>query len=267
MASEVSMGTFVRRWLPYPAAGLAAGALSGLFGVGGGLIMVPILVFVFHFAQKDAQATSLCAIVLTACSGAVPYGLAEHVDWVAAALIVAGGVGGSTLGAAIAKRINDNWLRIVFAIVATASAAKMLFDAPTDSGTTAVAGLSAAAVLTYLGAGLGMGLLSALVGVGGGIILVPMLTLLIGLPQTVAQGLSMVVMAPISLVGALRYSRSGYTHWTVGLALGIGGAITSPIAAQVALNLSTTILSKLFALLLIFTAGQLVYKTIRARRA
>ena len=256
----------VRQWLPFLAVGLVAGALSGLFGIGGGLVIVPILVFFFKFTQKNAQATSLCAIVLTAIAGAIPYSLAESIDWVAAGLIVVGGVTGSTIGASIAKRVKDQWLQLIFALVAIASALKMIFDAPAADGGSAFPALSAGAVAAYVGAGLAMGLLSSLVGVGGGIILVPLLALLIGLSQTYAQGLSLIVMAPISLVGALRHSRNGYTNWAAGIALGIGGAIMSPITAQVALNLSATILPKLFALLLLFTAGQLVHKTIRSRR-
>ena len=248
------------------AAGLAAGTLSGLFGVGGGIILVPMLVFWFKFRQKDAQATSLAAIVLTAAAGAVPYSLAEHIDWLAAGLIVGGGVVGSSVGASVAHRVEDRWLRLAFAAVAVASALKLLLDAPAASGAAppgSAPGVSAAVVLSYLGAGLAMGLLSALLGVGGGIVLVPLLALLIGLPQTAAQGLSLVVMAPISLVGALRHARNGYTNWAAGLALGVGGAIMSPIAAGVALRLPATILPKLFALLLLFTAAQLVRKALR----
>lgn len=257
----------VRRWLPFLAAGLVAGVLSGLFGVGGGLVIVPILVFFFHFKQKNAQATSLCAIVLTAISGAIPYSLVENIDWIAAGLIVVGGVTGSTVGASIAKRVKDQWLQVIFAAVAIASALKMIFDAPADDGASVFPSISALAVVAYIGAGLAMGLLSSLVGVGGGIILVPLLSLLIGLSQTNAQGLSLIVMAPISLVGALRHSRSGYTNWAAGVAIGIGGAIMSPITAQVALNMPSTILPKLFALLLIYTAGQLIHKAVKSWRA
>ncbi len=262
----------VKRYALFVVAGLVGGTLSGLFGIGGGLVLTPILVFFFHFQQKRAQATSLVAIILTAISGAVPYAMSEPIDWLAVLLIVVGGVGGSLIGAALVQRINDNWLRIIFAAVAIVSAVKMIISAV--GGAASAGGLetvspatSVGVSVTYIIAGLAMGLLSALVGVGGGIILVPILSVFIGLAQVAAQGLSLVVMAPISAVGAARHARHGYTDWAAGIALGIGGAIMSPITAQLALNMPTTILPILFALLLVFTAGQLVYKTVKSWRA
>jgi len=261
-------GLTVRRWLPFLAAGLVAGALSGLFGIGGGLVLVPMMVFFFHFRQKVAQATSLGAIILTAIAAAIPYALQTSVNWLAAGLIVVGGVGGSFAGAAIVKRVKDHWLQILFAVVAMVSAVKMLITTPPTAGHTGLSPTASVwAGLAYVGAGLAMGLLSALVGIGGGIILVPLLALLLGLPQTSAQGLSLIVMAPISAVGAIRHAGSGYTNWRAALALGIGGAIMSPLSAQLALHLPTTILPKLFAVLLIFTAGQLAYRAIKTMRS
>ena len=268
---EVVEGTgttsFVRAWGPFVAAGLVAGILSELFGIGGGLIIVPMLVMLFHFKQKIAQGTSLTAIVIIAIAGAVPYVLHEHIDWLAAALIVVGGVTGSFIGSAIVHHLNDDWLRVIFAVVVVASAAKMFFAVSSSGGAASVSPAHSAAIAgAYLLAGLAMGTLSSLVGVGGGIILVPMLAIFLGLAQPEAQGLSLVVMAPVSIVGAVRNGRNGYINLPAGIAIGIGGAIMSPLAALLALHMPIKALSYLFGALLLFTAGQLVYKVVQSRR-
>jgi len=257
-----------RRWLPYVGAGTAAGVLSGLFGIGGGLIIVPMLVFLFHYRQKLAQGTSLAAIVVIALAAAVPYVLQVHVDWLAAALIVVGGVTGSIIGSAIANRLDDDWLRAIFVVVALASAVKMVLGVSSSGGALSVSPAHSLAIAaTYLGAGLAMGVLSAMIGVGGGIILVPLLTLLLGLAQPEAQGLSLVVVVPVSLVGAFRHARAGNADLRAGLALGIGGAVVSPLAAIAALHLPIRWLSILFAVLLVFTAVQLAQRVVASRRA
>ena len=261
------VGRLIRRWGPYVGAGLAAGALSGLFGIGGGLIIVPLLVFFFQYTQKVAQGTSLVAIVIIALAGAVPYALHVQIDWLAALLVVVGGVGGSLIGAAIAHRLPETWLRLIFAAVVVVSAIRMVWGAAgSAAGAVVSPSQSLASAAAYAGAGLAMGILSALLGVGGGIILVPLLALLLGLAQPAAQGLSLIVMAPVSLVGALRNGRHGYTRVGPGIALGLGGAVVSPLAALVALHLPLKVLSYLFAALLVFTAAQLVYKVLKARR-
>ena len=257
-----------RGWLPYVGAGLAAGVLSGLFGIGGGLIIVPILVFLFHYRQKLAQGTSLAAIVIIALAAAVPYVLHVHIDWLAAGLIVIGGVIGSMIGTAIANRLEDDWLRVIFVVVAIASAVKMVLGVSSSGGALSVSPAHSVAIAAaYLGSGLAMGILSAMIGVGGGIILVPLLTLLLGLAQPEAQGLSLVVVMPVSLVGAFRHARVGNADLRAGLALGIGGAVISPLAAIAALHLPIRWLSILFAVLLVFTAGQLLQRVIASRRA
>jgi len=257
----------MRKWGAFVAAGLVAGIFSGLFGIGGGVIIVPMLVMLFHFRQKIAQGTSLSAIVIISVAGAVPYVLHEHIDWLAALLIVAGGVSGSFIGAAIAHHLNDDWLRIIFAVVVVASAVKMVLGASGSSGAATVSPAQSLTVVgAYILAGLAMGTLSALVGVGGGIILVPLLTLFLGLAQPEAQGLSLIVMAPISLVGALRNAHHGHVDLGASVALGIGGAVMSPLAALLALHLPIRALSYLFGALLLFTAGQLVFKVVESRR-
>jgi uncharacterized membrane protein YfcA len=96
------------------AAGATAGFLSGLFGVGGGLIMVPALVLLVGLTQHRAHATSLAAIIPIAVVGAVIFGRAQSVDLVAAALLVAGSLAGVQVGTRLMERLSGARLTLVF---------------------------------------------------------------------------------------------------------------------------------------------------------
>jgi uncharacterized membrane protein YfcA len=96
------------------AAGAGAGFLSGLFGVGGGLVIVPALVLLVGMAQHRAHATSLAAIIPIAIVGASIFGRADNVDLVAAGLLVVGSVGGVQVGTRLMDRLSGDRLALVF---------------------------------------------------------------------------------------------------------------------------------------------------------
>ena len=98
------------------ALGLLAGVLSGLLGVGGGLIMVPGMVLALRLRQHVAHATSLAAIVPTAVAGALAFGKASSVDWKVGLLLAAGSIPGARAGALVMRRIPDAQLRTVFGV-------------------------------------------------------------------------------------------------------------------------------------------------------
>jgi uncharacterized membrane protein YfcA len=106
--------------------GLGAGVLSGLFGVGGGIIMVPAMVLLAGMAQQRASATSLASIVPIAAVGAFIFGRADSVNLPAALVLVVGSLVGVQVGARLMSRIGDDRLRIGFAIFMVAIALTML---------------------------------------------------------------------------------------------------------------------------------------------
>lgn len=109
------------------AIGLAAGVLSGLFGVGGGVIMVPAMVLLAGMAQQRASATSLASIVPIAVVGTFIFGMSDSVDLPAAAVLIVGSLVGVQIGARLMARIGDDRLRIGFAVFMIAIAITMLF--------------------------------------------------------------------------------------------------------------------------------------------
>jgi uncharacterized membrane protein YfcA len=106
--------------------GLFAGLLSGLLGVGGGIVMVPLLVLVASYGQHEAHATSLAAIIPIAAVGALRYAAAETVDYRVAVLLAAGGLLGAPLGARLMARTSETALKLLFGLLMVAVAVQLL---------------------------------------------------------------------------------------------------------------------------------------------
>lgn len=106
--------------------GAAGGVLSGLLGVGGGIVMVPLLVFRAGYSQRDAHAMSLGAIIPISLASVLTYGVAGKIHpWIAVAL-AAGSIGGARIGAGALARIRDRPLKLVFGLFLGAVAILML---------------------------------------------------------------------------------------------------------------------------------------------
>jgi uncharacterized membrane protein YfcA len=100
--------------LPLVGVGAAAGLLSGLFGVGGGILMVPLMVVLLGFGQHRAHATSLAAIVPIAVIGAFVFGRADSINLLAAVVLAAGSLLGVQAGARLMDRLSDRRLSLAF---------------------------------------------------------------------------------------------------------------------------------------------------------
>ncbi len=235
------------------AVGAAVGVLSGLFGIGGGALLVVGLVAV-GFSQHEAHATSLSAMVLTASAAVVPFALAGEVDLAAAIALAPTAMLGAYLGAGLMKRIPEQQLRTAFVVMLLVIAARMGLGGGIDGlldldGAAEIGGL---AVL-----GLATGLLSSIMGIGGGMLMVPALVLLFGYGQHAAEGISLAVIVPTAAVGAWRHTRSGYTDWRRGGILGSAGILGGLAGAQLALALDERLLQQLFAAFLAIMAVRL----------
>ena len=246
--------------------GAGAGVVSGLFGVGGGIVLVPYLVLVRGWEQKRAQATALVMVAMAATAGLIPYARSGLVVWGAAAAILIGGLIGAVVGSAIVARVRSWVLQIAFAVLLVAAALRLV-TAPVPEGAGEPTGMSPGLAAAYLASGIAMGILSALFGIGGGILLVPLLVAVFGYDQRVAAGTSLAVMGLIALMGAVRQGRRGQTDWRAGALLGVGGAVGGVLGAFLAQVLPLTVLTWLFALLLVITAVRLARSGWKARGA
>lgn len=247
--------------------GAGVGAFSGAFGVGGGIVLVPFLVLVRHASQKVAQATSLVMVAMAAAAAAVRYALNGDVAWAPSLVIVLGGLIGVWLGAHLVQRSPNAVLQVGFAVLLMIAGVRLLWPSPDPvDGMAALPDLTPTLAAGYVAAGLGMGLLSALFGVGGGILLIPILVALFGYGQHLAAGTSLAVMVPIAILGAVRLTGPGYTQWAEGARLGAGAVVGAFLGASLALAISGSVLQVAFGVLMIAVALQMGLRGWRARR-
>lgn len=251
--------------------GLVAGVMAGVFGVGGGVILVPGLTMALGLGQHRAHATSLAAIILTAAAGTAGFAVQGSVVAGTAALVAVGAVAGALVGARVMSRIPATGLRIAFGVLLLAVAVELLLGGEPSSGSGSPAepsgGLVAAAPLWSLVVGLSAGILSAVMGVGGGVILVPALVLLFGYSQQVAEGTSLAVIVPTALAGSLMHGRRGHTDWRTGLVVGAGGVVGALVGSRLAHGLDALTLQRLFGVLLVVVGGRLAVRTARDLRS
>jgi hypothetical protein len=225
--------------------------------------MVPLLTTFARLNQRVAAATSLAAIVPTSIVGSITYLLAGEVDLLAAAFVSVGAVIGAVLGSALLKRIPLTWLRWMFIVFILLVAVRLFFVTPERGEAlsfTLLVGVG------YIILGLVMGILSALFGIGGGIIAVPALMGVFGVSDLIAKGTSLVVMIPTSVVGTVSNWRAGSVDVRAGLVLGVAATVASIPGAWLALALPAQLSSALFGVLLIGVAVQLTHRAIKAQR-
>jgi uncharacterized protein len=189
------------------AIGLAAGCLGGLIGVGGGIIMIPLMVGILKLSQHQAHGTSLLALVFTGLGGALAYGLHGEVSLPAAAVLAFSAMMTARAGAHYAHALPGWRLRKAFGGFLIGCAVLFAFKpylpavGPHDS--------LFLNFFLFLTTGLVTGFLSGMMGVGGGAIMIPAMVLLAGFGQHEAQGTALAVMIPVGLTGALTHHRLG----------------------------------------------------------
>jgi uncharacterized membrane protein YfcA len=245
-------------------AGFGAGLAGGLFGVGGGIVMVPVLTAFFGLTQHQAHGTSLAAVAATALAGIAVYGLAGHVAWLPAALMAVSGAWTARLGARLAARTGREQLSLAFAVFILAVGVRMLWRVPVAGGDSAIAGgpfsgpLGVAAALSV---GAAVGLLAGFMGVGGGVIAVPALTLLFGMGQQTAQGTSLALILGSAPFGAVEHARLGNVERRLLPGLMFGALLGAPLASLVAQRLPQATLARGFAIFLIANALRMMWAT------
>ena len=240
--------------------GLVVGMLSGLFGIGGGIVLVPILVLFFKVVQKKAQATSLVVVAFSAVLGAITYAVGGSIFWQAVPLLIAGGLVGTWFGSNLVRKTPDRFLTLGFGIILILVAVQIGFEAWQISTVVPLA-VNSATSLGYLAAGLAMGFFSVFFGVGGGVVVVPLLIGVFGFTQQLAAGTSLAVMIPVTLLGAFRLTSGGFTNWGQGVRIGSVAAFSAVAGASLALATDPSALQTAFAVVLIFAGAQMVWRS------
>ncbi len=213
------------------AVGLVAGILSGLFGIGGGTAMTPGLT-ALGVAPIEAIATPLPVILPTAMVGAFTYHRAGEVDLRAAGWISIPGAVAAAIGAALTRIVDARFLLIATAALLAWQAVEILRgrSRPVGGVDRAIPAPTLAAV------GVGAGLLSGLLGIGGGIVIVPALAAMLHMPLKRALGTSLVAVVVLVIPGTIVHAALGHIDWTAALFLAIGAIPGARIGAKIALG-------------------------------
>lgn len=253
--------------LSYLVIGSIAGLLAGLFGIGGGLIMVPILIISMHaqglsndVATHLALGTSLSVIIFTSINAARTHNKRGSVRWDLLKWLAVGMLVGCIFGAQTAKYISGPNLQKIIGVFAICMALKMIWDAnhkrqfnkPEKQHTFSLFAI----------AGVVIGWASSIFGIGGGSLTVPFLTSR-GLTMQQAVGTSAASALPIALFGTFAYIWAGYGEpdlpkWSLGyiylpalIGLALMSSIFAVFGAKLAYKMSSKVLTLLFALMLI----------------
>jgi len=187
--------------------GFIAGIFGGLVGLGGGVVMIPLMVGILKMGQHKAHGTSLVALVFTGISGAITYAAKGSVDFIGSALLAATAIFTARAGAHFAHALPEWKLKRAFGGFLVVVSLLLLSKPYLAHAGAPVSGSTK--IVTLLLTGIFSGFLSGMMGVGGGTIMVPAMVLLSGFSQHTAQGTSLLSMVPAGGVGA-------FTHWKLG---------------------------------------------------
>lgn len=237
--------------------GAVCGALSGLLGVGGAVVMVPLLVSVLRLPQHQAQGTSLAATIFTALAALAGYAGSGHLDLRLALLLVAGSVFGAPAGARAAQKLSAAALRRAFGVLLLLVGVRLFLTQLPEGDWMPVAGIAGGAALAVLG--FAVGFASGFFGVGGGVVLVPALVLLSGTPQHLAQGVSLLFIVPTAVSGTLTHLRFGNVEKRSVLPLALSAATVAYGTAHLASALPGATLRLAFGVLLLAVGARLVF--------
>ncbi len=237
---------------------LASGVVSGLLGIGGGVMLVPSLVYLGGLNQKIAHATSLCGIVIIATSAMFGYLADGSVNFWAALCIAPGAWIGVRLGTLLLKKISTDVLKLIFGLLAIIVAARLIIGI--SEGTDNF-NINFLAVLGLLSVGLIAGFISGLFGVGGGIIMVPSLIIFFEFMGGDARGTSLLVILTTATIGTYSNYRLKNVDLKIGLKLGIVGASTSIVGSIISRYISDSVTAWILAGVLVAVALRMFYES------
>lgn len=254
--------------IAYVLIGLCAGLLSGLLGLGGGVVIVPSLLLIFSWQQFDstkimqlATSTSLAAIVTTSMMTTWVQSKRKTVQWGVLKWLVPGMMLGALLGIVLGQYLPSHWLKALFAFFCLIQAIKMIL------GKTAVKTHEPHKVATIIPFMLSViiGMSSGLLGIGGGILVIPLL-LWYGLAVPQVSATSAASAFPTALSGAvtamvvgwhtegLPAYCLGFVYWPAALVIGLSSLVASPVGVWLVHRLPVEVVKRIFGVILLIVA-------------
>lgn len=262
-AGETALDGSARSIIVLIVVGMLVGVLSGTFGIGGGTVIVPALVWL-GLSQRNAAATSTLAIVPTSISGVVSYATGGHVDWLAAALLFCGMFIGGQIGSWLLSRLPElvlRWIFVAFLVFVVINQVSFVPSRDHQIVMTVATGVC----LALLGVVIGM--LAGLLGIGGGALAVPALSILFGASDLIARGTSLLAMFPNSITTSVANMKRNLVHVKAALIIGLVAAVTAPLGTWIAGEVSPRVGAIMFACYLCVLLVRSVFVAVKATRA
>jgi len=231
--------------------GIIIGVVGTLAGIGGGIFIVPMLFSIYHFSPQLAIGTSLFVVVFNAFSGTIAYARYKRIYWRLGAIIIIPGIPGILIGAYVSTLFTGMAFKIVFACVLILAAIHLLFKRNKSTEDVKICTpirLSRAMIIMIIFIGFITGFIASFLGIGGGIIHMPVLIYLLKIPVHIAAATSHFILLSTVSLSVIPHAVWGHIDYTMGLLLG-GGAL---IGAQIGAYISSRICSRIILIILVF---------------
>ena len=244
--------------------GLVVGALLGLVGGGGAIIAVPALVYGVGLPLEEAIPTSLIVVGAASAVAVLPR-LRRGVNWRLAVIVGSAGVATAYLGTMVNRLLDPGVLLLIFSVIMVIAGVRMFMPIRGGGGPCALPGGGIkwrSCLPRALATGAVVGFLTGLLGVGGGFLIVPALTLVLGLPMSVTVGTSLVIIVINSIAGFTAHLGDVQIDWAVTAAFAATAMAASLIAGRLARGLSDTVLKRGFAVLVLVVAAYVAVQAV-----
>jgi uncharacterized membrane protein YfcA len=243
---------------------LGIGFLLGLLGGGGSILTVPMLVYLFDVPPKSAILTSFTVVGVSSMVAAVKYATRKRVCWKNGLFFGMSGMCGSFLGGKVGAVLPDRVLMTLFGVLALATGVVMLIKAGTARNGTDenLPCPPRTAYARVLFDGFWVGVITGMVGVGAGFLIVPVLTMLVGLPMPAAIGTSLMVLTMNALAGFAGHFAPENLHPELMSTVSAATLIGSGLGAQCSAHVGGAMLRRLFSVFIVGVSGYILYRTV-----
>jgi uncharacterized membrane protein YfcA len=251
--------------IPALGLGLVVGIVLGVVGGGGSIVAVPALVYGVGMSPAQAIPTSLLVVGVTSIAALIPR-IRGGLNWPVVALVGGAGIPAAWAGAALGRGLDPNILMLAFAVIMLAAGVRMLMKPRESKGSCSMGPHRAfrSCAPKAVAVGLLVGFLTGLLGVGGGFLITPALTILLGLRMKEAVGTSLAIIVINSAAGFSAHA-AGYTiDWATTLAFAVPAVAGSVIAARLARRLPDRHIRVSFAVLIFAVAAWVTAGTVTA---
>jgi uncharacterized protein len=257
-----------------PVIGFLIGIVAAMTGVGGGVFIVPLLTLVFSFSPANAVGTSLATITFTAVAATLSYTRQKKIFYKGGLLLAVATAPGAVLGAYLTSVVPAMLLGLIFGIFLTLVAARIFLENGFRKKDSRNDGFSPEGILekdllakeNRLAIGLALcffgGLSSGLLGIGGGVVIVPVMTLVLSMSIHHAVATSMLTMIVTSVAGVGQHFVLGNINWEFALLLAVGSVLGAQVGTYVSKRMSGKNLRRIFGLILVIVSIQMILKFI-----